>query len=88
MKFENVLPRLNMKEFGKMTDEELTQVITDLRAIRTDIPETGQRRRKTRSKDFVAKQLVQLAEQMNMPIEELLKNPEIAGIIASKDDEE
>lgn len=81
MRFENVLPSLDIKEFGNMTEEELGNIIENLRAIRTDVPETKQRRRKTRTKDYMAKQLLQMSEKLGMSVDDLMKHPDILKVL-------
>lgn len=100
MKFEDVLTKLDIKKFKSMSDEELATLVQELRSIRTDVPETPHRRKKHRSRDYLAKQLLQMAQDMKKDNPEMaemkdedvvrliMQNPKVMAILQGEEEED
>jgi len=100
VKFEDVITTLDISKFEEMSTEELGLVVQKLRAIRTDVPETKHRRKKYRSRDYLVRQLMQMAEGMkrenpafkDIAVQDIvaiiMKQPQLMEVLAEQEESE
>jgi len=80
-RFEDVLNRLDVKTMKEMTDAELVQAVKDLQSIRTDVPQTKHRRKKHRSREHLAKQILQMSKDLGISVESVMEHPDIMKLL-------
>jgi len=87
MRFEQVLNKLHRKSLGKMDTKALRQHLEDIRNVRTDIPDTKQRRQKRKSSTYQVDQIATIAKKLGYTPEELMELPEVLAILGGDDNE-
>ncbi len=70
--FEKVFEEVKAKSFSERTDDELQELLINLRKIRTDVPESAQRRRKVKSLDHLTSKVEEVAKKLGKPVDEVL----------------